>query len=249
MADKHTQESRAHRYEKKRKSTILMNWLVGAGSALLVVFLALMIFGGDDQASNAKGSNEENAVSNSEADQEDKTEQDNNSDSSVNDQENTQDSEEDKSNSSESSSSSSSEEDSNEEDASNEESSNEDESSEEEDEVEVEESNEENVAKIVKKDWEPVPTELDTSGEHRISYDKGSQDWNELIQAVSKATGLSKENMITWWVGNGGSPQKAEATVSNKNETEHYRVSVQWVEGEGYKPVKLEVLEGKEVDR
>jgi|GEM_PF-604146 len=253
MADKHTQGSRAHRFEKKRKSTILMNWLVGAGSALLIVFIALMAFGGDDQPSNAKGSDEEKAVLNSESDQEENTEQDKNNDSSTNDQTNKQDSEQGESDGSDSNSSSNSDDEDN---ASNEESSNDDESSDEEqnkdaseEDTVIEESDQENVAKIVKKDWEPVPTEMNTNGNHTISYDKNSQDWNELINAVSKATGLSKDNMITWWIGNGGSPQKAEATVSNKEKTEHYRVFIHWIDGEGYKPVKLEVLEEKEVDR
>ncbi|MFZ0370308.1 MAG: YrrS family protein [Halobacillus sp.] len=254
MADKHTEGSRAHRFEKKRKSTILMNWLVGAGSALLIVFIAMMAFGGDDQPSNAKGSDEEKAVLNSESDQEENSEEDKNNNGSTNDQTNKQDSEQDESNGSDPNSSSNSDDEDN---PSNEESS-EDESSdeeqdkdasEEENDVVIEESDKENVAKIVKKDWQPVPTEMNTSGNHTISYNENSQDWNELIKAVSKATGLSKENMITWWIGNGGSPQKAEATVSNKEKTEHYRVFIQWVDGEGYKPVKLEVLEEKEVNR
>ncbi|SFF53016.1 Protein of unknown function [Halobacillus alkaliphilus] len=255
MANKHTQGSRAHRFEKKRKSTILMNWLVGAGSALLIVFIAMMAFGGDDQPSNAKGSDEEKTVLNSESDQEENTEQGKNNDGSKNNQTNKQESEQDESKGSDPNSSSNSDD---EDDSNNEESSNDDESSnkeqdkdasEEENDVVIEESDKENVAKIVKKDWEPVPTEMNTSGNHNISYNKDSQDWNELIKAVSKATGLSEDNMITWWVGNGGSPQKAEATVSNKEKTEHYRVFIQWVDGEGYKPVKLEVLEEKEVNR
>ncbi|MCA1009764.1 YrrS family protein [Halobacillus halophilus] len=253
MADKHTEGSRAHRFEKKRKSTILMNWLVGAGSALLIVFIAMMVFGGDDQPSNAKGSDEEKAVLNSESDQKENSEEDKNNNGSTNHQTNKQDSEQEESNGSDPNSSSNT-------DSNNEESSDEVESSEEEQDKDateeendtdtvIEESDKENVAKIVKKDWQPVPTEMNTSGNHTISYNENSQDWNELIKAVSKATGLSKENMITWWIGNGGSSQKAEATVSNKEKTEHYRVFIQWVDGEGYKPVKLEVLEEKEVNR
>jgi hypothetical protein len=48
--------------------------------------------------------------------------------------------------------------------------------------------------------------------------------------------------MITWFIGNNGSPSKAVATVSNKAQSEIYRVNIEWVEGEGYKPTQLEVL-------
>lgn len=54
-------------------------------------------------------------------------------------------------------------------------------------------------------------------------------------------TGIPEDNMIEWWVGNGGD-QKVVATVSDREETETYRVYLSWVDNEGWQPTKLETL-------
>lgn len=88
--------------------------------------------------------------------------------------------------------------------------------------------------------WEPVGTSQ--TGEHVSIYSKDHVDWNEKVKALTYATGLSADNMIVWRIGNGGSPQKSIGVVSSKNEEEKYRVYLSWVDGEGWRPEKMETL-------
>ncbi|MFC4411046.1 DUF1510 family protein [Chungangia koreensis] len=88
--------------------------------------------------------------------------------------------------------------------------------------------------------WQPIGTSQ--SGEHVSSYDRESVDWAEKEQALSYATGLAQDNMIVWFLGNGGSPQKSIGTVSSKDKKEKYRVYLQWVDQEGWKPERVDVL-------
>ncbi|EKN68639.1 YrrS family protein [Schinkia azotoformans] len=106
------------------------------------------------------------------------------------------------------------------------------------------EDRESTVVGSIKKDWEPVGTEQE--GEHVTDFTKGSQDWEEMTQAVSSATGLSNDNMIVWWMGNGGASNKAISTVSTKDKGTYYRVQLEWVNGSGWKPVKVEEVEGND---
>ncbi len=93
---------------------------------------------------------------------------------------------------------------------------------------------------IINPSWEPIATEQ--TGEHVSVYDKKSVDWVEKEQAIAYATGLSADNMITWRIQNGGSPQKSVGIVSSMDKVEKYRVYLEWVDGEGWKPERLDVL-------
>lgn len=89
-------------------------------------------------------------------------------------------------------------------------------------------------------DWEPVGTTQ--SGEHTAVFDQNSADWQEMVLAYSYATGIDKNNMTVWWNENGGAPNTAIGTVSEKGGDQTYRVFIQWVDGQGWKPVKVEEL-------
>ncbi|MFX3674458.1 MAG: YrrS family protein [Paenisporosarcina sp.] len=93
---------------------------------------------------------------------------------------------------------------------------------------------------VVNADWKPIGTSQ--TGEHASVYEKGHIDWNEKIKAISYTTGLAEDNMIVWRIANGGSPQKSIAVVSSNDKKENYRVSLIWVDGEGWKPEKMETL-------
>ncbi|WP_064092443.1 YrrS family protein [Rossellomorea aquimaris] len=113
--------------------------------------------------------------------------------------------------------------------------------SEDENKVQVEESDEPNVKKnIVHPDWKPVGT--DQTGEHVSSYDTGSVDWQEKIKAMSYATGISEDNMTVWYIEGNGGPQKSLGTITSKDQSQVYRVHLQWVDGEGWKPTKVQEL-------
>ncbi|MBI0576437.1 YrrS family protein [Neobacillus cucumis] len=89
------------------------------------------------------------------------------------------------------------------------------------------------------KDWEPVGTTQ--TGEHTPVYDTSSTDWQEMLNAISSATGLDQDNMIVWHLGRDRSKQNASVgTVSSKDKKQNYTVYIEWVDGQGWKPTKVE---------
>jgi hypothetical protein len=93
---------------------------------------------------------------------------------------------------------------------------------------------------IVNPTWKPVGTSQ--TGEHIAVYDEESVDWQEMKQAISYATGIDVNNMTVWFLGNNGGPQRATGTVSENGGAIKYRVNIEWVVNEGWKPVKVEEL-------
>ncbi|RIW37627.1 DUF1510 family protein [Bacillus salacetis] len=105
----------------------------------------------------------------------------------------------------------------------------------------VKESDAPNVKKeIVNPAWKPIGTQQ--TGEHVAKYEEDSADWQEKVQALSYATGLPEDNMTVWWLERNGGPDKAIGTVAPKDQSTTYRVYLQWVDGKGWKPVKMEEL-------
>ncbi|MGE6751961.1 YrrS family protein [Rossellomorea sp. NPDC071047] len=112
---------------------------------------------------------------------------------------------------------------------------------EEQSELKVEDSDEPNVKKtMVHPNWKPIGTEQ--TGEHVSVYDEGTVDWQEKIKATSYATGIPEENMTVWWMEGNGGPQKSMATVTAKDTKTPYRVYLQWVDGKGWQPTKVQEL-------
>lgn len=109
-------------------------------------------------------------------------------------------------------------------------------------EIVIEESDDPNVIKtVINPAWQPVGTVQ--TGEHVTQYDKNSVDWQEMVRAISYATGLPEEEMIIWFIGRGEVPNKdAIGTVSTRDQSKTYRVYIEWVDGQGWKPVKMEYL-------
>ena len=105
----------------------------------------------------------------------------------------------------------------------------------------IEESDDPNVeAVVVDPSWEPIGTAQ--VGEHVSSYTKETVDWEEKVDALAYAANLDPSNMIVQFLGNGGSPQKSIGTVTSKDGKEIYRISLEWVDGQGWKPTKKEKL-------
>lgn len=90
---------------------------------------------------------------------------------------------------------------------------------------------------IVNPAWEPVGTVQ--QGEHYNVYD--GVDWDEMVKAISYATNLEEENMTIKFLGNNGH-NKSVGTVYSKNKEEIYKVYIEWVDNEGWKPTKVEEL-------
>lgn len=104
------------------------------------------------------------------------------------------------------------------------------------------ESDEPNVKKVmINKSWKPIGTEQ--TGGHQPSYNEGTPDWNEKLKAISYATGIPEDNMTLWWIEGGADRSKqAVATVAPKDQSVVYRVIIDWVDGEGWKPSEVREL-------
>lgn len=117
-----------------------------------------------------------------------------------------------------------------------------DEKDEEDGKLEERESDEANVEKVlVNPAWKPIGTDQ-VSG-HQSSYNMGTTDWNEKLKAAAYAVDIPVDNMTAWWVTGGDNREnQAELTVSAKGSDETYRVYIEWVDGEGWKPVEVKKL-------
>jgi cytoskeletal protein RodZ len=99
------------------------------------------------------------------------------------------------------------------------------------------------IQEIVNPSWQPIGTTQ--SEPHVTTFDKDSVDWKEMLDAISYATRLSQSEMIVWFIGNNG-PNKAVATISTKDKQQHYKVYIEWVEQQGWKPTKVQQLRNRE---
>lgn len=89
--------------------------------------------------------------------------------------------------------------------------------------------------------WKPVGTSQ--TGEHTPVYDSSSVDWQEMLNAITYATGLDQNNMTVWFLGRDRSTTNASiGTVSSKDKQQKYKVYIKWVDGQGWMPTKVEEL-------
>lgn len=93
---------------------------------------------------------------------------------------------------------------------------------------------------IVNPQWKVTPTKQ--VGEHVSAYAKGHPDYEEKIQTFQQAVQLDENNIIFWSVKNNGSTDSSVAVVSSKDKSENYRIYIEWLNNEGWKPVKVEKL-------
>ncbi|MGZ4160686.1 MAG: DUF1510 family protein [Neobacillus sp.] len=99
-----------------------------------------------------------------------------------------------------------------------------------------------NVTKSIENpDWKPAGTSQ--TGQHTTVYDSSSADWQEMLNAITSATGLDRSNMTVWFLGRDKSTTNGSVgTVSSKDKQQKYKVYLQWVDGQGWKPTKVEEL-------
>lgn len=89
-------------------------------------------------------------------------------------------------------------------------------------------------------EWEPIST---VQEEPFVAvYDKNHVNWQEMTRALQYATGIG-DDIVIWWLGNGGDHQSAEGYVSDSvNQDRPYKVRLEWVPNRGWKPVSVEQL-------
>lgn len=215
--------ARSRTRAKRRKTNLILNTLIVV-VILLIVFVSANIFFNNDEGaadnSNATAENDKSAASSGKKDN-------GNNNGSENADENNEGEKADQSDDSSSEDSESEEAEDSEEDLG--------------DPVVTEGGSDANVKQTIENPgWQPVGTTQ--SGEHAPVFDQNSVDWQEMMLAYSYATGIDKENMTVWWNENNGAPNTAVGTVSAKGSDQTYRVAIEWVEGQGWKPVKVEEL-------
>ncbi|WP_430785107.1 DUF1510 family protein [Virgibacillus flavescens] len=242
--------SRLNKFEKRRKNTKSISLFLVAGGILLIVLLAMFFFGGGEEKTNeeqpstdtkTEGSNNNSADENNESKNEPVTEE--NDEEASDENSNTED---DAASDDSSSSNDEATDDSDTQNENPDQDTNEDESTNSDIEREtVEGSDNPNVLETYTADWEPIGTEQE--GTHTKQFAEGTQDRKEMEEAIRVATGLKQGDMITWWLDNGGG-NKVIATASNKVQDQTYRVYLTWVENEGWKPTKVEVLKENDKD-
>lgn len=215
--------SRSGKRAKRRKTNIILNTLIGVVLLLIIIVSAAIFLGGnDDEAA-------EQAPASEKADPENN---DKNNDNNASDETAGQEEEADQAEDSA-------------QDGGDAENADEDNGEEAEEDQDIEEDAEvtdggsaPDVEKtIVNPSWQPVGTSQ--TGEHTAVYE--GVDWNEMVQAITYATGIPESNMTIWFLGNNG-PNQSVGTVSTKDQQEKYRVYIEWVDGQGWKPVKMEEL-------
>lgn len=214
-----SRESRFGKREKRKKTNIILNSLIAFVIVLIIVVSAKIFFGGNnDQAvpADEQTASESKQNESSQEDQDNDIEQDKSKDKEKADKE------------------------SDKEDKEAEENEAEDESEEDKEQVVTEGGSGPDVEKTIENPaWKPVGTSQ--SGEHTAVYDQNHVDWQEMLSAISYATGIEQGNMTVWFLGNNG-PNSSVGTISTKDQSEKYRVYIDWVDGEGWKPSKVEVL-------
>lgn len=87
--------------------------------------------------------------------------------------------------------------------------------------------------------WQAIGTSQ--SGPHTTQFDDGTQDWKEMTQAISYAIQVPADTLTIWYLGNNG-PNKAVGTVTAKDTKQKYKVYIEWVDNEGWKPTLVQLM-------
>ncbi|RWS38622.1 DUF1510 family protein [Bacillus mycoides] len=87
--------------------------------------------------------------------------------------------------------------------------------------------------------WKPIGTEQGTKP--AMKFKEGTVDWNEMKKAISYAVDVPESQLIFDFIGNNGN-NKAYGNVRDKQSNKKYKVDIDWVENQGWKPVSVQVV-------
>ncbi|CAG9619417.1 YrrS family protein [Sutcliffiella rhizosphaerae] len=210
--------SRYGRTTKRKKTNMVYNILIGVVFIFIIVLGSSLFFGKNDPTTDT-----ENQLANDQ--------QQNESDENTPTEDEKAEEEE---------AARSEEEEEPEEEESQEEDENEENENDSNSETEVSENSDDpNVIKtMTNAGWGPVGTSQ--SEPHTSVYDENHIDWQEKLNAVHAATGLNSGDYTLMFLGNGGSEHHAVASIRNKSTGENFKIYLEWVTNEGWKPTKVE---------
>ncbi|MDP9745265.1 UNVERIFIED_ORG: flagellar biosynthesis GTPase FlhF [Bacillus thuringiensis] len=87
--------------------------------------------------------------------------------------------------------------------------------------------------------WKPIGTKQGTKPE--MKFKEGTVDWNEMKEAISYAVDVPEGQLIFEFIGNNGN-NKAYGNIRDKQSNKKYKVDIDWVENQGWKPVSVQVV-------
>ncbi|PGT07339.1 YrrS family protein [Bacillus cereus] len=87
--------------------------------------------------------------------------------------------------------------------------------------------------------WKPIGTEQ--GAKPAMKFKEGTVDWNEMKKAISYAVDVPESQLIFDFIGNSGN-NKAYGNVRDKQSNKKYKVDIDWVENQGWKPVSVQVV-------
>lgn len=215
--------SRSGHRAKRKKTNIVLNSLIVV-VLLLIIFVAYNIFAsGNDKAAPSPKTEQKVTEQEANNDQKDATTDEDNSVSDTAAEEDQQSQEDDTSGNSSTSEDALTPEDADESQA-----------------VVTEGDGNSNVEKATEISPEQ-PGDTAQTGQHTVVYDQSSADWQEMLNAISGATGIDKSNMTVYWLGRDKSTTNGSfGTVAAKDTKKKYNVYIQWVDGAGWKPTRVE---------
>ncbi|MBK5431680.1 YrrS family protein [Bacillus sp. TH25] len=87
--------------------------------------------------------------------------------------------------------------------------------------------------------WKPIGT--GQGAKPAMKFKEGTVDWNEMKKAISYAVDVPEGQLIFDFIGNNGE-NKAYGNVRDKQSNKKYKVDIDWVENQGWKPVSVQVV-------
>ncbi|MGV3291150.1 DUF1510 family protein [Bacillus wiedmannii] len=87
--------------------------------------------------------------------------------------------------------------------------------------------------------WKPIGTEQGAKPE--MKFKEGTVDWSEMKKAISYAVDVPESQLIFDFIGNNGN-NKAYGNVRDKQSNKKYKVNIDWVENQGWKPESVQVV-------
>lgn len=212
--------SRAERYEKQRKDTKKINRLILLAVLLVLLLIGFIIFGGsdDEEDINEDQNNEENELNDEDEQPVDEGEsEEDGTTNGENDEATENNGDDDNTNG-------------NEDDLATGGNA----------EEEHLDSDDPNVLNVIVKEWSVLETEQEEP--HVINLNEDSIDRQEIELAIASALELNREQLTYWWLESGGIPDRIVGTVEDRQSSEIFRVYLNWIENEGWKPNRVEVL-------